>query len=103
MNAGGRIGQADLGARLLATDDPREAAALAARLDELNTERRDIEARVRTTAQTGVEMEALTAVSVTCLTVYDMVKAIDREMVIEGIRLTSKTGGTRGDWRRSEP
>ena len=48
-------------------------------------------------------MEALTAVSVTCLTVYDMVKGIDREMIIEGIRLTSKTGGTRGDWRRSDP
>jgi cyclic pyranopterin phosphate synthase len=62
-----------------------------------------IEATVGTSAQTGVEMEALTAVSVACLTVYDMVKAIDREMVIEDIRLMSKTGGTRGDWRRSEP
>ena len=60
-------------------------------------------ATAKVTGRTGVEMEALTAVSVTCLTVYDMVKAIDREMDIEGIRLTSKTGGTRGDWRRSEP
>ncbi len=54
------------------------------------------------TGRTGVEMEALTAVSVACLTVYDMVKAVDREMVIEGIRLLEKTGGTRGDWRRNE-
>jgi cyclic pyranopterin monophosphate synthase len=53
------------------------------------------------TARTGVEMEALTAVAVACLTVYDMVKAVDREMVIEGVRLLSKTGGTRGDWHRA--
>lgn len=53
------------------------------------------------TGRTGVEMEALTAVAVACLTVYDMVKAVDREMVIEGIRLLSKTGGTRGDWHRA--
>ncbi len=51
------------------------------------------------TGRTGVEMEALTAVSVACLTVYDMVKAADRGMVVEGIRLLEKTGGTRGDWR----
>lgn len=54
VNAGGRIGQADLGARLLATDDPVEAAALAARLDELNTERRAIEAAVRAAAEVQV-------------------------------------------------
>jgi cyclic pyranopterin monophosphate synthase len=53
--------------------------------------------------RTGVEMEALTAVGVACLTIYDMVKAVDREMVIQDIRLLSKTGGTRGDWRRSDP
>jgi cyclic pyranopterin phosphate synthase len=62
--------------------------------------------RVRTTVRahdrTGVEMEALTAVAVACLTVYDMVKAVDRGMVIEDVRLVSKSGGTRGDWRRSE-
>jgi cyclic pyranopterin monophosphate synthase len=62
--------------------------------------------RVRATAKlagrTGVEMEALTAVAVACLTVYDMVKAADRGMVIEAVRLVSKTGGTRGDWRRPE-
>jgi cyclic pyranopterin phosphate synthase len=60
--------------------------------------------RVRATAKlsgrTGAEMEALTAVAVACLTIYDMVKAVDRGMVIEGVRLLSKTGGTRGDWRR---
>ena len=57
-----------------------------------------IEARVRTTAQTGVEMEALTAVSVAALTIYDMVKAIDRTMVIGSIRLVKKTGGRSGDY-----
>lgn len=51
------------------------------------------------TGRTGVEMEALTAVAVACLTVYDMVKAVDRAMVVEGVRLLEKTGGTRGDWR----
>jgi cyclic pyranopterin phosphate synthase len=53
------------------------------------------------TARTGVEMEALTAVSIACLTIYDMVKASDRGMMIEDIRLVEKTGGTRGDWRRA--
>ena len=71
--------------------------------DDLRRGELAVEARVRTVDKTGVEMEALTAVSVACLTVYDMVKAIDREMIVEGIRLTSKTGGTRGDWRRSDP
>jgi cyclic pyranopterin phosphate synthase len=56
----------------------------------------------KATGRTGVEMEALTAVAVACLTVYDMVKAVDREMTIEEVRLVSKTGGTRGDWSRSE-
>jgi cyclic pyranopterin monophosphate synthase len=56
----------------------------------------------KATGRTGVEMEALTAVAVACLTVYDMVKAVDRGMVIEEVQLISKTGGTRGDWRRSE-
>jgi cyclic pyranopterin phosphate synthase len=55
------------------------------------------------TGRTGVEMEALTAVSVACLTVYDMVKSVDRDMVIDEIRLVSKTGGTRGDWHREAP
>jgi cyclic pyranopterin monophosphate synthase len=60
----------------------------------------DIEARVRTTAQTGVEMEALTAVAVASLTVYDMVKAVDRGMVIGDIRLVFKSGGRTGTWKR---
>ena len=60
----------------------------------------DIEARVRTTAQTGVEMEALTAVAVAALTVYDMVKAVDRAMVIGDIRLLFKSGGRSGTYRR---
>jgi len=59
-----------------------------------------IRASAVATGRTGVEMEALTAVSTACLTVYDMVKAVDREVVIEGIRLMEKTGGSRGDWRR---
>jgi cyclic pyranopterin phosphate synthase len=60
----------------------------------------DIEARVRTAAQTGVEMEALTAVAVAALTIYDMVKAVDKSMVISEIRLMKKTGGKSGEFRR---
>lgn len=59
-----------------------------------------IEARVRTAGQTGVEMEALTAVSVAALTIYDMLKAVDREMVISDIRLMEKRGGRSGTYRR---
>ena len=61
----------------------------------------EIEARVRTSAQTGVEMEALTAVSVAALTVYDMVKAVDKSMVIGEIRLMFKSGGKSGTFRRA--
>jgi cyclic pyranopterin phosphate synthase len=61
-----------------------------------------ITAATGVTGRTGVEMEALTAVAVACLTVYDMVKAVDRGMVIEQVQLTRKTGGTRGDWDRSK-
>jgi cyclic pyranopterin monophosphate synthase len=61
----------------------------------------EIEARVRTTAQTGVEMEALTAVAVAALTIYDMVKAVDKRMVIGHIRLMKKTGGKSGSFIRS--
>ncbi len=57
-----------------------------------------VTARVRTTGRTGVEMEALTAVSVACLTLYDMLKAADRGMVIEDVRVCSKSGGRSGDW-----
>jgi cyclic pyranopterin phosphate synthase len=59
-----------------------------------------VEAEVRTSGVTGVEMEALTAVSVACLTLFDMLKAIDRTMVIEGIEVLSKTGGKSGSWAR---
>ena len=59
-----------------------------------------IEARVRTCAQTGVEMEALTAVAVAALTIYDMVKAVDRSMVIGDVRLMFKSGGRTGTYRR---
>jgi cyclic pyranopterin monophosphate synthase len=60
-----------------------------------------VTARAKTTGQTGVEMEALTAVSVACLTIYDMLKASDRAMVIEGIALLEKSGGSSGDYRRT--
>ncbi len=60
----------------------------------------EIVAMTSTMGRTGVEMESLTAVTIGCLTVYDMVKALDRTMTIEGIQLVSKTGGTRGDYHR---
>lgn len=60
-----------------------------------------ITATASTAAQTGVEMEALTAVSVAALTLYDMCKAIDREMTIRGIRLERKVGGKSGEWKRN--
>src|SRR5712691_7170618 len=58
-----------------------------------------VRATVKVTGQTGVEMEALTAVAVACLTIYDMVKSAERGMRIEGIRLLEKSGGASGDWR----
>lgn len=58
-------------------------------------------ARVETTGQTGVEMEALCAVQISLLTVYDMCKAVDRGMTIEQVRLLEKAGGTSGAWSRS--
>ena len=61
-----------------------------------------IRATVRTTGRTGVEMEALTAVSVAALTVYDMLKAAEKGMRIEGIRLLTKTGGKSGKWEAEE-
>lgn len=72
----------------------------------VETETDDVEcgvrvtARVKTNAQTGVEMEALTAVSVACLTLYDMLKAVDRSMRIESIMLMEKSGGASGDFVR---
>ncbi|MBD0326750.1 MAG: cyclic pyranopterin monophosphate synthase MoaC, partial [Pyrinomonadaceae bacterium] len=61
-----------------------------------------LEAEVVTAAQTGVEMEALTAVSVAALTVYDMCKAVDKAMTITDVRLELKTGGKSGDYVRQE-
>ena len=62
----------------------------------------EITATARCTGQTGVEMEALTAVSVAALTIYDMAKAVEKTMEIGRIHLVSKTGGKSGDWRRDE-
>jgi cyclic pyranopterin phosphate synthase len=61
-----------------------------------------IRAVAKAVARTGVEMEALTAASVACLTVYDMAKAADRGMEIVGVRLVEKTGGKSGDWRHGD-
>jgi cyclic pyranopterin monophosphate synthase len=61
-----------------------------------------VRATVKVTGPTGVEMEALTAVSVACLTIYDMVKAVERGMRIEGIRLLEKAGGKSGHWRAGD-
>jgi len=58
-----------------------------------------VQATVKVTAKTGVEMEALTAVAIACLTIYDMVKAAERGIHIEGIRLLHKSGGKSGEWR----
>ncbi|MGB3627722.1 MAG: cyclic pyranopterin monophosphate synthase MoaC [Henriciella sp.] len=60
-----------------------------------------VTARVKTSGQTGVEMEALTAVSAACLTLYDMLKAVDKAMVIGAIELVEKTGGKSGDYRKA--
>jgi cyclic pyranopterin phosphate synthase len=57
-----------------------------------------VQSTVKVTAKTGVEMEALTAVSIACLTIYDMVKAVERGIRIEGIRLLHKSGGKSGEW-----
>ena len=61
-----------------------------------------VRATVKVSGQTGVEMEALTAVSVACLTIYDMAKAVDRGMRIEGVRLIEKLGGKSGHWRAED-
>ena len=61
-----------------------------------------VQATVKVTGQTGVEMEALVAVAIACLTIYDMVKAVERGMRIEGIRLLQKSGGKSGDYRAEE-
>lgn len=77
-------------AELVPLCHPLPLTAIEVRL-EVGEGRVDVKAAVETTAQTGVEMEALVAASIAALTVYDMAKAIDKEMVIEGVRLVSKT------------
>lgn len=62
----------------------------------------EVTARVKTTGKTGVEMEALTAVSGACLTLYDMLKAVDKSMLIHGIELLEKTGGKSGTYRKQD-
>ncbi len=70
-------------------------------IDEVNSQI-NIISTVKTNAKTGVEMEALTAVSITALTIYDMCKASDRFMVINNIHMLTKTGGKSGDWKYKE-
>jgi cyclic pyranopterin phosphate synthase len=82
---------------------PLAITAVAVDLEPVVAEGRvEIVARVKTTGPTGVEMEALTAVSVAALTLYDMVKAIDRAVMIGEICLREKSGGRSGAWRRGE-
>ena len=61
-----------------------------------------VTATARSSGQTGIEMEVLTAVSVTLLTLYDMIKALDKAMIISDIKLLTKSGGKSGDWRRDQ-
>lgn len=80
---------------------PLSAVNVTTQIDEASSSVQ-VTARVKTTAPTGVEMEALTAVSVACLTLYDMLKAVDRSMTIEGVQLQEKTGGASGDYLRRD-
>ena len=81
---------------------PLSAVSLDLSLDEAASAVR-IRATCRTDGKTGVEMEALTAVSVAALSVYDMIKAVQKDAVIDGIRLLEKTGGKSGEYRAAEP
>lgn len=76
-------------------------ADLSFAIDEAN-HKIDVEAQVKTSGQTGIEMEALTAVSTALLTIYDMCKAVDKAMIITGIELVKKTGGKSGTYLRGE-
>lgn len=78
---------------------PLAITGVAVELVPSGGDRLRVEATVKTTGKTGVEMEALTAVSVAALTVYDMCKAVDRAMRVEGVRLLEKRGGKSGEWR----
>ena len=81
---------------------PLPISGIAIALDPVDDTRLRVQATVRTEGRTGVEMEALTAVSVAALTVYDMCKAVDRGMRIEGVRLLEKRGGKSGEWVADE-
>jgi cyclic pyranopterin monophosphate synthase len=81
---------------------PLPISKIAVEFEAQGTDCLRVRAEVRVTGNTGVEMEALTAVSVASLTVYDMCKAIDKGMVIEAVRLLSKDGGKSGSWRRDD-
>ncbi len=81
---------------------PLALSKVAVEIAEAPGEGLAVTARVKTTGPTGVEMEALTAVSVACLTLYDMRKAADKAMTIEAVRLISKTGGASGDFSRGD-
>ncbi|HCV00641.1 MAG TPA: cyclic pyranopterin monophosphate synthase MoaC [Dehalococcoidia bacterium] len=78
---------------------PLPLSSVAITLEPAGDVRLRIKAQVRMEGRTGVEMEALTAVSVAALTIYDMCKAVDRGMQIEGVRLLEKRGGKSGEWR----
>lgn len=86
-------------AELIPMCHPLALSSVKVRVDELHDGSGiGVVAEVVTTGPTGVEMEALTAVSVACLTIYDMLKAVDRGMRIEGVRLLAKSGGASGDF-----
>ena len=77
---------------------PLPVSGVTVDLEPLGDDRLRIRAKVKTTGKTGVEMEALTSVTIAALTVYDMCKAVDKGMRIEGVRLLEKRGGKSGDW-----
>lgn len=81
---------------------PLMLSALSVEFEVLDQQRIRVEANCKLSGQTGVEMEALTAASIAALTVYDMCKAVDREMRIDGLRVLEKSGGKSGDWNFRE-
>ena len=87
-------------AELIPLCHPLPISAVTVDLEPVGADVIEITATVRTTGRTGVEMEALTAASVAALTVYDMCKAVDRGMTIDGLRVLAKSGGSSGDFRQ---
>ena len=82
---------------------PLALSSIQVGIEPAGADRLHVTASVKVTGRTGVEMEALTAASVACLTIYDMAKAVDRGMTITGLRLLEKSGGASGDWRAPAP